>query len=414
METKAKGQLKLLTGNRAAAWAVKLCKPDVVAAYPITPQSELVIDLERFYANAELDAEIVPVEGENSAMGTVVGASQVGARVFTASSSWGLEYMYDIFLHAGGRRLPIVMVNVNREPTQTGALARGRQDMMLARDTGWVQIECQNCQEIFDTIIAAYRLAEDPDILLPVLISYDGWYLSYLSERVEIATQEDVDLFLAPVTGVGRLKTIPGYLGEPTWAHGYGEPAKPADPAGPPDKMEGRLKRELAVQRVKDKLDDIAEEFEGIFGHPFISQIEEYRADDAEIILIAMGGEAMTARMVINKKREEGMKVGLVRIKMFRPFPAEKLAKVLKGKKAVGVLEQGLCCGWNCGFLWMELKAVLYDERTYIPMPNFLVGMSGEDITLDKIERAVDITYQASQGKPYSEVTWLSMPYLYE
>ena len=414
MTTKNKARLKVLSGNLAAAWAVRLCKPDVVAAYPITPQSEIVGELNRFKANGEFDAEMVAVEGENSAMGTIVGASQVGARVFTATSSWGLEFMNDIFLWAVRCRLPLVMVNANREPTQVGALARGRQDIMLVRDSGWIQIECQNCQEIFDTILVAYRLAEDPDILLPVMVSYDGWYISMLSEGIEIAAQEDVDQFLAPVTGVGRPKIVPGYRGEPTWVHGYVEPAKRVPPSGPPKENEYRIKHGLAMERAKDKLEEIAKEFETIFGRPFVGQIKEYRTDDAEIVLVAMGGEAMTASVVIDKKRAEGMKVGLVRIRMFRPCPAERLAKALKGKKAIGVLEQGICHGWNCGFLLMDLKAVLYDMGVNVPMPNFLAGMSGDDITLDQIEQAVDITYKASLGEPYREVTWLSMPYLYE
>lgn len=414
MEMKTKRQIKMLTGNTAAAWAVRLCKPDVIAAYPITPQSELVGELEQFRADAEFDVEMVPVEGENSAMGTVVGAALVGARVFTASSSWGLEYMHDIFLYAGGRRLPIVMVNVNREPTQTGALARGRQDMMLVRDTGWVQIECQNCQEIFDSILVAYRLAEDPSVLLPVLVSYDGWYLSYLSERVDIASQQDVDQFLAAVSKVGKYKTIPGYLGEPYWVPDYIEPAKRKINPGVPNANEGRLKHELAMEKARDKIEIIALEFEHIFKRQFFGQIEEYRTDNAEILLVAMGGEAMTAKVIIDRKREQGMKVGLVRIKMFRPFPKEKLAKVLTGRKAIGVLEQGICCGWNCGFLLMDLKALLFDLKINIPVPNFLVGMSGDDITLDQIEEAIDITYHASLGETYREVTWMSMPYLYK
>jgi len=414
MQVEEKPQLKILSGNVAAAWAVKLCKPEVVAAYPITPQSEIVAELNRFKANGEFDAEMINVEGENSAMGAIVGASQVGARVFTATSSWGLEYMTDIFLWAVRCRLPLVMINANREPTQVGALARGRQDIMLVRDSGWIQLECQNCQEIFDTIIAAYRLAEDPDVLVPVLVSYDGWYISYLIERVEIAPQEAVNRFLNPVAKVGRLKYVPGYVGEPTWVHGYIEPSKRPATQGPANRNELRLKHEMATERAKDILEELTQEFEEIFGRPLIGPIEEYRTDDADILIVAMGGEAMTARVVVDKKRDEKIKVGLVRIKMFRPCPKERLAKVFAGKKAIGVLEQGICHGWNCGFLLLDIKAVLYDAKMNIPVPNFLAGMSGDDITIEQIEQTIDITYKASKGESYRDVTWLSMPYLYE
>jgi len=403
MVTRTKGQLKMLSGNGAAAWAVKFCKPDVIAVYPITPQTSLIEELNIFRANGEIDAEVVDVEGENSAMAVVVGASEVGARVFTASSSYGLFYMYDIFTRAAGQRFPIVMVNANREPPIFGGLSRGRLDMLMMRDTGWIQIECQDCQEIFDSVIAAYRLAEDPEIFLPVLVSYDGWYISYLMERVEVATQEDVDKFLAPVAGVERIKIIPGYPGKP-----------PVGGAPRPGAGEFRVKHGLAMERAKSKFEEIAKEFEAIFGRPLAGQIDEYRTDDAEIVLVAMGSEAMTARVVIDKKRDEGMKVGLVRVKMFRPCPSERLAEVLKGKKAIGVLEQGIAKGWNRGFLMMDLKAVLYDARINIPMLDFIAGLLGEDVTLDQIEQALDITYQASQGEPYREVTWLTMPYLYE
>ncbi|MFC1999068.1 pyruvate synthase subunit PorA, partial [Chloroflexota bacterium] len=273
---------------------------------------------------------------------------------------------------------------------------------------------CQNCQEIFDTIIAAYRLAEDPEVLVPVLVSYDGWYISYLIERVEVATQESVNRFLSPVAQVGRLKYVPGYVGEPTWVHGYIEPSNRVVAQGPANRNELRLKHELATDRAKDKLEEIAEEFEEIFGRPLVGQIEEYKTDDAEILLVAMGSEAMTARVVVDKKRNEGIKVGLVRIKMFRPCPKKKLTKVFAGKKSIGVLEQGICHGWNTGFLLLDIKAILYDAKVNIPVPNFLTGMSGDDITTEQIEQAIDITYKASRGEDYREVTWLSMPYLYE
>ncbi|MBT3362877.1 MAG: pyruvate synthase subunit PorA [Chloroflexi bacterium] len=405
MADKKNSKLMILTGNHAASNAVKLCRPDVIAAYPVTPQTQLVEELNRFRAEGEIEAEFVDVESENSAMAVCIGASNAGARVFTATSSFGLVYMYDVFTRAAGHRLPVVMVNANREPPIMGGLARGRQDMLMMRDTGWIQLECQNCQEIFDTVIAAYRLAEDPDVLLPVMVSYDGWYVSFLLERVEIPTQEAVDKFLAPVADVERLRIIPGYPGEaPNPQHAALKP--------PENFMEVRLKHGLAMEKAMDVIEKVADEFEDAFGREFITKIEEYKTEDADCVLVAMGGEAMTAKVIIDKKREEGKKVGLVRIRMFRPCPEKELAAALKGKKAIGVLEQGIAHGWNRGQILMDLKAVMYNAGENIPMVNFFDGMNGGDITVDHIEKAVDITIDAAEGKEVDDYYWLALPWL--
>lgn len=399
--------LKILTGNHAASNAVKLCRPDVIAAYPITPQTSLVEELNRFRADGEIDAEFVDVESENSAMAVVFGASSAGARAFTATASYGLNYMYDIFTRASGHRLPIVLVNANREPTIRGGLARGRSDMLMMRDSGWIQLECQNCQEIFDTVIAAYRIAEDADVLLPVMVSYDGWYISFLLERVEIPPQSLVDRFLGPVANVERLRVIPGYPGEPP------DPQN-AKLLPPENFMEVHLKHGLAMEGVKDKVDQVAAEFEDIFGRPFVSKIEEYKTEDADILFVAMGGEAMSSRVIIDKKRAEGHKVGLVRLKMYRPCPEEDLVRVLNGRTAVGVLEQGVANGWNRGYVYLDLTTVMYRAGIGMPMINFFDGMNGGDITLEHIEKAVDITIDAAQGKEVEEYYWLALPWLYE
>jgi len=407
MTVKDESTVKILSGNHSAANAVKLCRPDVIAAYPITPQTQLVEELNRFRAEGEIDAEFVDVESENSAMAVVWGASNAGGRTFTATASYGLNYMYDIFTRASGHRLPIVMVNANREPTIRGGLARGRADMLMMRDSGWIQFECQNCQEIFDTVIAAYRIAEDKDVLLPVMVSYDGWYVSFLLERVAIPSQSLVDRFLAPVADVDRLRVIPGYPGEP--------PNPDTVRLEPPENfMEVHLKHGLAMEGVKDKVDEVATEFEDIFGRPLVTKIEEYKTDDAEVILVAMGGEAMSSTAVIDKKRAEGKKGGLVRLKMYRPCPEKELAAVLKGRKAVGVLEQGVANGWNRGYVYLDLTTIMYRAGIQMPIINFFDGMNGGDITLEHIEKAVDITVDAAQGKEVEEYYWLALPWLYE
>ncbi|MFC1951372.1 pyruvate synthase subunit PorA [Chloroflexota bacterium] len=407
MTAKGGSIVKILSGNHAAANAVKLCKPDVIAAYPITPQTQLVEELNRFRAEGEIDSEFVDVESENSAMAVVWGASNAGGRTFTATASYGLNYMYDIFTRASGHRLPVVMVNANREPTIRGGLARGRADMLMMRDSGWIQLECQNCQEIFDTVLAAYRIAEDADVLLPVMVSYDGWYISFLLERVEIPSQALVDKFLKPVADVERIRVIPGYPGEPP------------DPNRVPlatheNFMEVHLKHGLAMEGVKDKVDQVAQEFMDVFDRPLVTKIEEYKTEDADVLFMAMGGEAMSARVIIDKKRAEGAKVGLVRLKMYRPCPEKELASVLKGRKAVGVLEQGVANGWNRGYVYLDLTTIMYRAGIQMPIVNFFDGMNGGDITLEHIEKAVDITMDAAKGKDVEDCYWLALPWLYE
>jgi len=392
-----KGEIKVITGNAAAAYGAMLCRPDVVASYPITPQTEVVEQLSRFHADGILDAEVVEVEGENSAMNIVAAAIIAGGRAFTATSSWGLAFMYDALLQAAGFRAPVVMANVNREMPGILAVSCGQQDMVSTRDSGWIQMAVENCQEILDSIIMAFRLAEDIDIQLPVMVNYDGFYLSFLAEAVEIPLREDADQFLAPLKlQPERTKLDPKRpLGCGTHGILIGF-------------MELRYKHCAALERAKQKLDEIDREFGEFFGRSYGGQIEEYRTEDAEIVVITSGSAAGTARTVVDAKRAEGVKVGLVKLRLFRPFPRERLARALKGKKAVGVIDRSVCFGWNCGPIYMELRAVAPDIG-FIPMMSFIDGLANMDITTPHIERVVDDVYAVSQGKPYQEVTWIPL-----
>ncbi len=387
--------IKVITGNTAAAYAVLRCRPDVVAAYPITPQSELVEQLAKFHADGILDCEYIAVEGENSAQNAACAAVMAGGRAFTATSSYGLVYMYDTLLQTAGYRAPLVMVNVNREPPGIHAVCSGQQDMISTRDSGWVHIIVENCQEILDAIIMSYRLAEDYDIQLPVMVNYDGYYLSYLSESVDIPEQEDVDRFLAPLKDQPqRMKLVPG-AGTGCGSHGIGQGF-----------VEYRKKHMAAMERVKDLWDRIDDSFYQSFGRGYSGQIEAYRCDDADIVLVTSGSAVGTARTVIDAKREEGVKVGLVKLRLYRPFPVESLSRVLKGKKAVGVLDRSICFGWNCGPLFMEISAITR-HIGIMPMLSFIDGLANMDITRDHIAGMVDDIHNASQDKPYQEVTWL-------
>jgi pyruvate/2-oxoacid:ferredoxin oxidoreductase alpha subunit len=388
-------QTKVITGNAAAAYAALLCRPDVVAAYPITPQSELIEQLAKFHADGVLQCQYVTVEGENSAQNVVCAASMAGGRVFTATSSYGLVYMYDALFNTAGYRAPVVMINVNREPPGIHAVCSGQQDMISVRDAGWVQLIVENCQEILDTTIMAFRLAEDHDIQLPVMVNYDGYYLSFLAESVQIPASGEVDRYLAELKRQpSRPKLMPGQpLG--CGSHGLGM-----------GYVELRKKHMAAMERVKPKIDEIDAGFQAAFGRGYGGQIESYRTEDAEIVLVTSGSAVGTARTVVDAKREAGIKIGLVKLRLFRPFPVQRLCQVLKGRKAIGVLDRSICFGWNCGPLFMETRAIT-PHIGIMPMLSFIDGLANMDITQEHIGGMIDDIHKASQGLPYQEVTWL-------
>jgi len=392
-----KGQVRVITGNAAAAYGAMLCRPDVATSYPITPMSEVAEQLSTFRAEGLVDTEMVEVEGENSAMNVVAAATMAGGRAFTATSSWGLVFMYDAVQHAAGFRAPVVMAIANRETPGILAVSGGQQDIISTRDSGWIQIIVEDCQEIMDSIIMAFRLAEDYDIQLPVMVNYDGFYLSYLAMPVEIPEREDVDRFLAPLKDQPqRTILIPG---EPLGCGTHGIEV---------GFVELRYKHCMAMERALQKVDEIDREFGEFFGRSYGGQLEEYRTEDADIVLVTSGGASGTARTVVDAKREQGIKVGLVKLRLFRPFPRQRLVGVLKGRKAIGVIDRSVGFGWNTGPMYMELRA-LTPEIGIVPMLSYIDGLANLDITVPHIERVVDEVYAASQGKPYQEVTWIPL-----
>lgn len=390
-------RVRVFDGNRACAYGVMLCKPDLVACVPITPMTPMVEALWKYVADGKLDAELVAADGEINALSYCIGASAAGGRTFIGSSSQGLGYMYEAYLKAAGNRLPIVMALATREPAAPDGVVSSHQDFVGVRDGGWLQIVCEGSQEILDTMIMAYRLAEDPEILLPVNVCFDGYYLSYSTERVELPYQEDVDAFLAPIAKVNRPKlcleeplTVPTNTGQELYA-------------------EWRYKHAAAQQRSKQKLEEIESEFQTAFGRSYGGQIEEYRTEDAEIVMVSMGSQTGAIREVVDSRRKKGEKVGLVKIRLFRPFPRERLAGALKGKKAIGIIDRNVIFGWQSGAVFMETKAALQQLPERIPVAGFIAGIGGTDCSLEMVERAVSITQAAAQGKPFQEITWLNI-----
>jgi len=394
---KRKEGSRVITGNACSAYAVRLCRPDVIALYPITPQTEIVEQLSRFKADGELDAEMIEVEGENSAMNAITAACVAGARVYTATSSYGLAFMYDAMMQTAGFRAPVVMTNVNREIPGIHAVSCGQQDMIAARDIGWIQLIVEDNQEIIDTTIQAYRLAEDFSIQLPVMVNYDGYFISYSAEAVNIPRIEEVDQYLAVLkTQPQRLKLVPGKaMG--AGSHGLLMAY-----------TELRYKHLAAMERAKVKFDEIDREYGDLFGRYYGGQIEEYYSKDAEFVLVTSGSAAGTAKTVIDSLREQGMNVGLIKLRMFRPFPREILSQALRGKKSIGVLDRSVGFGWNCGPLFMEVRA-LTPEIGIVPLMSFIDGLANLDITASHIERMFRDLQAASRGRPYQETTWIAL-----
>ncbi len=396
--TAVSSKIQVITGNAAAAIAAKLARPDVVAAYPITPQTEVIEQISSFHASGEMDCELITVEGENSAMNAVMAASLAGGRVFTASSSWGLVFMYDAVLATAGARAPVVMVNVNRETPGIIAVSSGQQDMISTRDAGWIFLIAENCQEIMDLVLQAYRLAEDYDIQVPVMVHYDGFFLSYLSEGVDIPAQEAVDRFLSVLASQPKRTVLrPGEkLGVGTHGilGGY---------------MELRHKHMTAMERSKAKFDAIDQEFADIFGRAYGGQVEEYLTDDADMVLVGSGSMCGTIKSVIDEQREKGVRIGLVKIRMYRPFPHQTLVKALKGKKAIGVVDRSLAFGFDGGPIYTELKA-FETKLDGAKLVSFIDGIANTDITKTNVKQMIQMTADLADGRDVPEVTWVSYP----
>ncbi|MCF8010319.1 MAG: phenylglyoxylate dehydrogenase [Clostridiales bacterium] len=380
------------TGNTAAAIGAALAKPQVIAAYPITPQSSVVENLAGMIANGELNSKMVEVESEHSAMSVVQGAAVSGARTFTATSAQGLALMYEPYFRMSTLRLPMVMAIAGREMTSPETVWGSQQDSISVRDAGWLQMYVEDNQEILDMIIQGYKVAENQKVLLPINIIYDGFFLSHLMERVEVPPQEKVDQFL------------PGYNPQ----HVKFNPSEPmaVDPLTPGDiLMEYREDHLKAAHKALEVIDDVDNDFGNSFGRYYGGAVQEYLCDDADIVLVTMGSMTGTAKEAVNIKREQGIKAGLLKIRAMRPFPETKVNEVLKGKKAVAVVDRNVCFGWNTGTLFVEVKAALNrcDDISLVPV---IGGLGGADITLNHFTNCIDLLQKTSDYKKYHKCIW--------
>jgi len=373
----------MLDGNAAAAEAAKLCRVQVIAAYPITPQSPVTEILSEFVEKGDLNAEYVTVESEHSALAVCCSASMVGARTFTASSSHGLAYMHEMLHWVAGTRLPVVLACVNRAIGAPWNVLNDQQDSISQRDTGWIQIYARNNQEILDSVVQAYKIAEM--VYLPVMVCYDGYVLSHTEMPVDTPSQAVVDRFLPPykphtVLDPGNPKNYnlvtlanPRVNAEGVLCHGY---------------MELRYLLQEALQNSAQAIASVGAEFRELFGRDYTGLLWQDRLGEAEVAIVAMGSLAMEARVAADSLRRSGLKVGVLGLRVFRPFPKSEVAQAVGHCRLVMVFDRDISYGSE-GAISLEIKSALYRRRAAPVVRNFIVGLGGRDVKAREMTEAV-------------------------
>ena len=377
---------KVIMGNHAVSYGAKLARTQVIAAYPITPQTQIVEMLSEFCANGLLDAKFIKVESEHSVMAACIGAASAGARAFTATSGHGLALMHEMLHWAAGARLPIVMANVNRAMGPGWSIWTEQTDSLAQRDTGWLQFYCESNQEVLDTVIQAFKIAEQ--VLLPTMLVLDAFVLSHTEEPVDIPDQELVDSYLPPYDSRYKLDTR-----DPHAFNGLVTPAH---------YMELRYKIQRAMEDAVEVARQVDEEFREVFGRSY-GLVEKYRLEDAEVVLVTSATITSTARVVVDELREEGHKIGLLKMRMFRPFPAEDVRDALAGARKVAVIDRNISFGHG-GIFAEEIKSALYNGAHRPPIFGFIIGLGGRDVTPASIRGIAEYTFE--HDVPETEIIW--------
>ncbi|MBF0548480.1 MAG: pyruvate ferredoxin oxidoreductase [Candidatus Riflebacteria bacterium] len=394
-EKKTGKSIKALTGNEAAAYAMKQIDPDVVAAYPITPATEIVQIFSDYVSNGKVSTEMILVESEHSAMSACIGASAAGARVMTGTSSCGLALMWEVLYVAASTRCPIVMCDVNRALSGPINIHCDHSDTMGARDSGWIQIYSENTQEAYDNLIQAVKVAEDPSVRLPTMVMFDGFIISHSMEGIEIASDETVKSFVGPFKPVRwLLDTDKPYTFGPLDLQDYC--------------FEHKKTQSEALKAAKPALLKVSAEFEKTFGRKY-GLFETYKLEDAEIGIVLIGSTAGTAKDIIDELRAKGKKVGLLKIRLFRPFPAEEIRDALKHLKVVGVLDRYESFSDAGGALYQETRSALYDLTVRPKIHGITYGIGGRDITLNDINQIFQTLEDAKTGKELPPVSYLGV-----
>ncbi len=380
---------QVLEGSHAVSEAVRLAKVQVMSAYPITPQTHIVEALSEYCEDGRMNAKFICVESEHSAMAAVIGAASGGARTFTATSSHGLALMHELLHWASAARLPIVMAEVNRALAPGWNIWMDQTDSLAQRDTGWIQLYCEDGQEVLDTTLLAFRLAET--VNLPVMVILDAFFLSHTYEPVDVPDQQDADRFLPPYSPRIQLDTK--------------NPFAMSQMAPPPVYMEMRRNIQVGMEAVPGCFDRIEKEFESIFGRKY-GQLETVSCEDAEIILIVTGTAASTSRHVLAELRAQGEKVGILKLKMFRPFPKDLIRQALCNAKKVAVVDRNFSFGAS-GIFAQEVRAALCNQPNHPPVFGYITGLGGRDVTPEILKQIYQLVKQTPE--PVEESVWVGL-----
>jgi len=379
----------VLMGNHAVSHAARLARVEVVSAYPITPQTQIVEELSELCASGELAAKFIKVESEHSAMAACIGASAAGARAFTATSSQGLALMHEVLHWASGARLPIVMAEVNRALAPGWSIWTEQTDSLAQRDTGWLQFYCESNQEVLDTTLQAFAISEQ--LALPSMVVLDAFFLSHTYEPVDVPTQEEVDAFLPPYEPAMKLD-----VADP---HAFGSLV------GPDAYFEFRHAIQQSFGRALDVIEQVGAQFAKRFGRRY-GLIEGYRLEGAELVLVTASTITSTARYVVDQRRARGEKVGLLKVRTFRPFPFEALRQALCGVPKVAVVDRNLSFGHH-GIFHAELKSALYGQPGAPRVFGFVAGLGGRDITPQTLDEIIDTAQRLE--RPDQEIYWVGL-----
>jgi len=388
-------QMIIDTANHIAGYAARAARVKVVAAYPITPQTTVVEKIADFVENKQMDAEYIRVESEHSAMVACIGAAATGVRTFTATSAHGLALMHEALHWASGSRLPIVMAVVNRAMGAPWSIWPDLSDSLSQRDTGWIQFYCADNQEVFDSVIQAYKLCENEHVFLPAMVCLEGFILSHTYAPAKIPDQEKIDAFL-PEYKCG-------------WTLDVNHPYSHANLVSPEWYMEFRYMIQEAMENAKRLIPQIDREYGNRFGHKYGGLIEKYRCDDADLIMLTMGTMGSDAKLAVDKLRKGGQKVGVARVRVYRPFPVEEIKKLAGQARMLTTIDRHISFGME-GFLAAETKASLYNQRERPLVAGFIAGLGGRDVTSETIQKIAKKSLKSmSAGKVEKETEWVDL-----
>lgn len=399
LSAEAQAEQRVLTGNEAAAYGAKLCRPQVVSAYPITPQSGISERISQFVADGQLDAKLFRIESEHSAMSSLIGASLAGARTFTATASNGLFYMAEMLHFASGGRLPVVMAVANRAASPPWNVWGDQSDSLSQRDAGWIQLYAENCQEALDSIIQAYRIAESEDVMLPAMVAFDGFQVSHISEPVTIPAQSAVDEFL------------PAFDPE----HSLAQSIREGDPKAfhhitPPESsfFEYKHRQAAAGEGAKKRIETVDKAFGEQFGRRWGGLVDPYRVEGADVVLVTLGSLTTTAKAVADEYRDDGHAVGVLKLRSFRPFPDEAFREMVGPASAVGIAEKDHSFGFTGSVYGDAAAALANTDGTRVQ--NFVTGLGGREVTKDHVCEMYETLLETHEtGTVDQEAHWIGV-----